>query len=110
MKGKRHIVKGMAIVLLLAFSQKIGIGLYLHNLLHTTNSQGSLPDQASKNKAVSYNCSCIDDFLLPFSKTTIEIISPETHTTAIFISFYPKAIPFSFQIFNSLRGPPSLFA
>jgi hypothetical protein len=99
------IKKLISILLLLILSQKMGAGLYLHNLFHTKDYKHSstLPN----NKSVKFACNCIDDFTTLFAETEILELS---HVTPFYFdhnSIYKWPISASFHFFNSLRAPPS---
>jgi hypothetical protein len=106
MKRPSLILRLTAFLLLAVFSQKMGGGLLVHNLLHTQTSKTSQQDE--KNKDINYTCSCLDDFLMPFD----EVADPEfTVSSAPLISqysFYSSKV-YTYRTFHfSLRGPPSI--
>jgi hypothetical protein len=103
MKPNQHILKSFAIILLLVFSQKIGLGLYLHNWLHTNNCQQSLP---IGNNVSGYTCSCVDDFSMPFAGNLEPVTQTISTERVEFIACHKFLIPFSSTFFHSLRGPP----
>ena len=105
MRSNRLTVKSLAIILLLVFCQKVGGGLYLHNWLHANNCRQST--HTAGQVVSGYNCSCIDDFSMPFAENSEIIVQAISSTEAKFISFYKFLIPFSSALFNSQRGPPS---
>lgn len=87
----------------------MGVGLYLHNLLHNKDynqSSAALPD----GKKVNYTCNCIDDFTMPFTETSIVELLVVNSSDFEYTSFYKESIPFSFHFFNSLRAPPFVIA
>lgn len=92
MQVRSFIIRCAAIFLLLVFSQKSGAGLLLHNALHTESS---------------ITCSCIDDFLMPFTEADQPAIAliPEKHQLPV--AFFADDIHFHTSVFTSLRGPPS---
>src|SRR5678815_1310103 len=104
MRSNRLVIKSLAILLLLVFCQKIGGGLYLHNWLHA-NACKQYSHTGSETVS-GYNCSCIDDFSMPFSdneeKTPQLVIPIKTE----FTPSYNSLIPFSSTFFHSLRAPP----
>jgi hypothetical protein len=108
MKIKRFIQKGVAIILLLVFSQKMGGGLYLHNWLHSGNCKQT-PLTGSTN-IVSYSCNCIDDFSMPFAEPVVDVLPSIVFPHQVFPFSYTPEISFSFRFFNSLRAPPVSFA
>jgi hypothetical protein len=110
MKARRFIWQCATVALLLVFSQKVGGGLFLHNLLHGEDT-GNLSQpfkQDANSKEISYACNCIDDFSLPFTETeeitlpvpVIEYVHPRTDFVA--------GITYRALIAAHLRGPPAL--
>jgi hypothetical protein len=91
---------------LLVFSQKIGGGLYLHNWLHTNTCKQST--QTTGVSVSSYNCSCIDDFSMPFAEDAEKVSQPISVIKPEFSSPDKFLIPPSSTIFYSLRAPPSI--
>jgi hypothetical protein len=106
MKSRSFILRCAAFLLMLVFSQKAGTSLLLHNLFHTSQSAEN-PDKKNGSTEVSYACSCIDDFLIPFlgeeviSLPPVETVYPSTPDHAA------VSIPQRTAYFTSLRGPPS---
>jgi hypothetical protein len=106
MKPKRFILKFFAIILLLAFSQKITGEFYIHNWLHSGRQKQATPQSSEKN-FVSYSCTCVADFSMPFAEPVFEIASFVTSSHQIFFppDIYDNSL--SFLYFNSLRAPPT---
>jgi len=104
MRNRQLILKVTSVLLIILLTQKMVGGLYLHNWLHgfrntALHSQG--------DKAInSYNCSCIDDFSIPFTEpATVYVENPSRVYTAIFTT--PDiSLPVITCLFHSLRGPP----
>jgi hypothetical protein len=102
-------------LLLLVFSQKMGVGLLLHNLFHTTSSieanrtQNDTNPGESGSGEINYACACIDDFLMPFSEpdkpVVVAIFSNLTSVNEYENSLVPR-LPHSHFL---LRGPPVQF-
>jgi hypothetical protein len=109
MTGNRIITKFTTLVLILVFSQKMGMNLYLHNWLHAA-TQHSSSSKPISSQEIQFTCGCINDFNLPFTETTVpEIQVPviavnKPHGTPAF------SIPAVFKYFHSLRAPPVLAA
>jgi hypothetical protein len=108
MKIKRYIQKGIAIILLVLFSQKMGGGLYLHNWLHSGNCKQT--PHTGHTYIISYSCNCIDDFSMPFAEPVAEVLPSIAFPHPVFLPSYTPEISFSFRFFNSLRAPPVSFA
>ena len=101
----RNITKFIAVLFLLMLGQKTGVGIFLHNVLHTSehkNSSGTTPDTST----INFACNCIDDFSSPFEETiTVSLTFPITHKESL-ITFSPQSAPAAFYLFSSLRAPP----
>jgi hypothetical protein len=102
------ILRFVAIVLILVFSQKSGTGLFIHSLLHTGNMAGESPlKKSEKDKHLGYACTCIDDFLMPF------VEAGETGSVQFLVkfvipgTFFKEHIPFRTSILSFPRGPPA---
>jgi hypothetical protein len=98
-----------AVLLIIAFTQKLGLGLFVHAWLHK-NTFGLTNDP--KNPVAhlqQVRCTCIEDAMIPFAGTTASIIisSPVKY---FFNYSNPFQILFSSakKIYHSLRGPPSV--
>ena len=104
MRSNQLKLKGLAIILLLVFSQKMGAGLYLHNWLHLKNCRQS--SQSGSTNVISYTCTCVDDFSMPFAENTEKVSQIVSSIKFDFISSYKFLIPLSSTFFYSLRAPP----
>ena len=106
MRSNRSTLKSFTVILLLVFCQKVGGGLYLHNWLHANVCKEK--SQSADARVTGYNCSCIEDFSMPFAD------NPETvyqRVPLIETEFVPSGnsfVPFSSILFHSLRAPPFL--
>ena len=100
------ILRCAAFLLILAFSQKAGTGLLLHNLFHTTPENTKIPGQEN-GKQLSYNCTCIDDFLTPFAEAEQPIYSQPVSGHSVIFIIDEETIPFYTSILSFLRGPPA---
>ena len=105
MRSGQFILKCFAIILLLAFSQKLGAGLYLHNWFHFRNCKQ--PAHSPATNVASYSCNCVDDFSMPFADpvcgTAFTVCAPEQGFVSIFIQSFPITV----TVFKALRGPPA---
>jgi hypothetical protein len=107
MKVNRHIQKCIAIILLLVFSQKIGVGLYLHSWLHTNTCKQSTPAAGS---VIKLSCNCVDDFSTPFSDPVAATESFVEEHYQRFIAAYKPSASIASRFFYCLRGPPAIAA
>jgi len=106
MQGKPIIRKIAALLLVFVLIQKTGMGLFLHNVLHASSAKASLPNDDDKS-GVSYNCSCLDDFLAPFEESEIPFIAHPIIAHSSPVVFYITTDTHAFCITPSLRGPPA---
>lgn len=109
MKMRAGILRVLAMLLLLVFVQKTGVGLYLHHLLHgqAANGQTAIPDE--KGKEISYACSCLDDLQMPYLPAGIDTPDPLPLVHAEPVAFYSVTLPVVTDTHTSLRGPPASF-
>ena len=93
--------------MLLAFTQKLGAGLYLHNWLHEYKNYGSENKTGFAFDEQQVKCTCLDDTLMPLttSANLNEIKSPEKYFSSFFNSYYTPTTT-AVKIFYGLRGPP----
>jgi hypothetical protein len=108
MRSRPFILRCAAFLLILVFSQKAGAGLFLHNLFHSTVSSNQVPGQEhEKSTGFSYNCTCIDDFLMPFDGSEEPVYSTPVTNRIAPDTFFEDRIPFHTSIISYLRGPPA---
>lgn len=108
MRGRPLILRWASIFLLLIFTQKIGLGLTVHNIFHgVTQGREKAAQKQTHDRDISYACSCAEDCLLPFVPAD-EIVIADVETVIAPLSNLPvEKIPFHARIFSSLRGPPA---
>ena len=101
--SQRRIIKQLiASLLILVFSQKMGMGLYLHNWLHHSVATASLSNEELKNA-----CTCINDFTAPLEETAVQQIPIPLSTTLVPAATQVTGLPVVYKYFRSLRAPPS---
>ena len=103
-------VRIVAFILILAFFQKLGLELWLHDWLHEPPSRLSVvqKDKASLQQA-PIKCNCLDDTLMPLTGSvpyTYE--APVKHLLAVFPNGI-VSISFAGKVYPALRGPPREF-
>lgn len=106
MRGNRIITKLTTLVLILVFSQKMGMSLYLHNWLHSASQHTTSSSKPISSEEIQFACGCVNDFNLPFTETTV----PELQVPEITVHTRHAEPVYSFQAvtqyFRSLRAPP----
>lgn len=95
--------KLLALLLVLVFSQKLGLRLWMHHLLHeSTEQKSSLP----YSQQIQLKCDCVDEALMPFTETPSFIVAiPEREVEQIIYN-YPLSFSSVTKLFCSLKGPP----
>jgi len=104
MRSNGPTVKSLALILLLVFCQKVGGGLYLHNWLHASACKQF--NHTTGQVVSSYNCSCIDDFSMPFAENPETVYQPVQSIEREFVPLGNSIVPRSSIFFYSLRAPP----
>ena len=108
MRPNSVIKRGLAVLLLLVFFQQMGAGLFVHNLLHDNATTGQSPVKKNEgDKELSFACSCVDNFVMPF----VEADSPAITKV---VAIHPAPVNGFIEqpchvslFFPSLRGPPA---
>ena len=104
MRYKQPIIKFVSIIMMFVLTQKIAGGLYLHNWLHGTRS---ISLASHDDKIISqYNCSCIDDFYVPFTEPLKISLQAPFPAQVDFFLVHELALPVVAKYFHSLRAPP----
>ncbi len=100
----------VSFVLILAFLQKLGLELWLHNWLHETTVTASVgPTQKGKPflQHQQIKCNCIDDALMPLMESDVIDYCPDRRpSNAIFATIYSSWLSVDTE-FSALRGPPA---
>jgi hypothetical protein len=109
MARNQTITKITAVFLILVFSQKMGMSLYLHNWLHTAK-QDAAASQPLSGQEVKFACGCINDFTLPLAETAVPEISVPVITISKPLSAPLLSFPTVYKYFRSLRAPPVCIA
>ena len=100
----------ISFVLILIFTQKLGLGLWLHNWLHEPPAKHAL---VTKHGHAPYvegqpaKCNCIDDALMPLINSH-PLIYPahQKHLAALLFARYSSHGSRNDKTSPALRGPP----
>jgi len=107
MRANSIIKRGIAIFLLLVFFQQMGAGLFIHNLLHDKASASQSPVKNNEGaKEITFTCSCVDNFLMPFVEATEPAAIQVSLTWSKPDVAYSEQAYFRSLYFSALRGPP----
>jgi hypothetical protein len=96
--------------LVLIFSQKMGLELWLHNWLHETTiiaSVSSTPKAKTSVQHLQVNCHCIDDALNPLVEADNVGYDAQPRLTIQLPSTGYSSWTCAEKTFSSLRGPPA---
>jgi len=97
--------KIIAVFLLLVFSQKAGLRLWMHNWFH--EGKTTLSCSAPASQKLQLQCDCFDDAMMPLLESPFFAVPvPIQKCTALTI-VYHTSIPDAENIFYSLKGPPA---
>ncbi len=98
-------IRLISFLLILAFSQKLGLRLWIHQVLHETQAgkQSSSPGANS----FQITCDCMDDALMPLSETGIYHIDPPVTTHTVVNPAFSLSFSSAVKLFCSLKGPPT---
>lgn len=105
MRIRPYILRFIAFFLLLVFLQKSGAGLFLHSLFHDSTSQSLTQNE---NRELSYACTCVDDFFLPFEPVDEIVVSAPSVNYAPQYADALVTVAFRAVAYSSLRGPPAM--
>ncbi len=96
-----------AVLLIIAFTQKLGLGLFIHAWFHENNFGLTNDPKNIGTHIQQVRCTCIEDAMIPFAITSTSII------VSILVKYFfnycnPFRVLFSSakKIYYSLRGPP----
>jgi len=103
-------VRIVSFFLILAFSQKLGLELWLHTWLHETTvtaSVGSMQKGKALLQQQPVKCNCIDDALAPLMESDPLDYSPNQRPSIrFFATTYASWLSVDKE-FSPLRGPPA---
>jgi hypothetical protein len=102
---RRLNVRIVALALVLVFTQKLGLRLWIHHWFHETRALSASHD--TKVDKLQSICDCIDDFLMPLTGgVSIEMPPPIRSVHVIHVAYIPL-FSAAEKPFSSLRGPPA---
>jgi hypothetical protein len=108
LKSRLFILRCTAVFLLLVFSQKSGVGLFLHTLFHNNVADKKAEAKhAEESKNRSYACSCVEDLLMPFTEAEEQHFPVPARFYTHHDNLFDEAILTDRSVFSFLRGPPA---
>lgn len=101
----RKYPKMVAVLLLLVFTQKAGLRLWIHNWFHETKTVQNQAEPGSDN--LQLKCDCFDDAMMPLLESPEFTISPPLRQYATLTVDRHSPILSADKIYYSLKGPPA---
>jgi hypothetical protein len=106
MHNRRKTRFGIILLLLLIFFQQVGGGLFIHNLAHDSAENGQGPLKNTTGSEVSFSCSCVDDFLVPFTQPDDQPVIQSPTFPSVRVFGFAERLFFCSLHAAFLRGPP----
>ncbi len=96
--------KIIAFILLLVFTQKMGLRLWMHAWVHESRGLQSAP--VPNAAAVHLKCDCIDDAMMPLVGSSMIALDVPPQDAVTMPSAYLPPFSAAEKLFFSLKGPP----
>ncbi len=101
----RKYSRTIALLLLLVFSQKAGLRMWMHNWLHESKSAHSRT--TSGPQSLKLKCDCFDDAMMPLLESPPIIVpEPVRQFTTLTINRHSPILSAD-KVYYSLKGPPT---
>ncbi|TDW99101.1 hypothetical protein [Dinghuibacter silviterrae] len=97
---RRH-PKIIAVLLLLALSQHVGLRLWMHHWLHEHNTAS-----AAAPVQLQQACDCFSDTMLPLEESTVFTLTIPSQNATALGDIPSTTVPDTEKVFYSLKGPP----
>jgi len=94
--------KTIAVLLLLVFSQKAGLRLWMHHWLHESKTSSTSPAAEKFQQADD----CFNEAMLPLQETAFFILSVPLQKGIVLQRAPQSPAPDREKIYYSLKGPP----
>lgn len=106
----RRSPKILAFLLLLVFSQKLGLRLWMHDWFHETQAhrEAHRTSQLPFAEKIQIGCDCFDDAMMPLVESPFISVSIPIQTGTILSAGYRPPFSAAEKIFYSLKGPPAV--
>ena|SRR5215469_13974701 len=100
----RKYPKIAAVFLLLVFSQKAGLRLWMHHWFHEGKTAQNQSAPGSEN--LQLKCDCFDDAMMPLLESPLFIVPVPVRQYASLPADRPSPLLCAEEIYYSLKGPP----
>ena len=99
----RKYSRTIAMLLLLVFSQKAGLRMWMHNWLHESKVAQNRPPRLGN---LRLKCNCFDDAMMPLLVSALIVVpEPIRQFTTLTINRHCPILSAD-RVFYSLKGPP----
>jgi hypothetical protein len=97
--------KIIAFILLLVFTQKMGLRLWMHHWVH--ESRAPYNATAANAASVHLKCDCIDDAMMPMVGSSLIALDVPAQKAIVLPAAYLPPFSAAEKVFYSLKGPPA---
>ena len=101
----RQFPKTVAVFLLLVFTQKAGLRLWMHDWFH--ESRTAKTASAPHAQHIQLKCDCFDDAMMPLLESPVFTVPQPVRTYSTLTATRQSPILSADDIYYSLKGPPS---
>ena len=101
----RKYPKMVAVLLLLVFTQKAGLRLWMHNWFHESKTAQNQSLPGSEN--LQLKCDCFDDAMMPLLESPQFTVPLPLRQYATFTVDRHSPILSADKVYYSLKGPPA---
>ena len=98
-------LKIIAIFLLLVFSQKLGLRLWMHHWFHEAKTLQI--SHVPFTEKIQLGCDCFDDAMMPLTESPVITVSIPFQTSILLTAGYHPPYSAADKLFYSLKGPPA---
>jgi hypothetical protein len=106
---RRSTIKVIAFVLVLVFSQRLGLTLWMHHLYHEGPRAQALKAQKSGLPQWEVHCDCFEDAFMPMDQAYTFVYHAPMVGYLVLETVYKPATVYMVTLYSNLRGPPSPF-
>jgi hypothetical protein len=100
-------IRIIAFSLLLVFTPKLGLRVWMHHWFHETKNVQNLPVTGTSSSSLQIKCDCAEDALMPLTEAQVFHLPACLDTFTGFIhDDYHSSIFTAVKHFPSLKGPP----
>lgn len=100
-------IRLIAFFLLIAFSQKLGLRVWMHHWLHETKCVNLA---IAGSSVLQVKCDCAEDALMPVTESPVIAIPVPLRSFSGFVyGHYKSGFCLVYKYYPSLKGPPPIY-